>query len=448
MNKEPHEKLGRALAPLVTLLVLAGAATTFLFAHFAFDALDGMAAENLRQRVTAALAVERKRLEDLNVEYSFWDLSHAKLIEDPDPAWAEANIGPHLTERYGLSLAVAMQRKQPPTIAFRDGVLVGSADELHVLPDTPGEASGYWRVDDTVYLYASYPFIDEQSETAQPDDSRLFFARRITDGYLAELAGLYHLPPLALVDPAATDLDTRLVLPDSTGAPVAALAWASSEPSQELLNRLILPSLITSALVAWMAWLVIHHDTVNRRRFVDKLLQVASKDFLTGISNRREFITLAGSELARAQRDGSSICLLLIDVDHFKQVNDTFGHEVGDAVLQGLAQQVAKALRRSDQFARWGGEEFIVLLPQSNAVAGLETAERLRLLVASGKGSTPEVACTVSIGGAVWDGSETLESLISRADRALYKAKVSGRNQTQFGVPHRAPFEPGSRQRG
>lgn len=161
----------------------------------------------------------------------------------------------------------------------------------------------------------------------------------------------------------------------------------------------------------------------------------ANRDFLTGAWTRRAFAELAERELARAARTGRRLCLLLLDVDHFKQINDTAGHGAGDQVLVDVVARAEGVVRSVDYVARIGGEEFGVLLPETDAPAGAVVAERLRaalertLPVAGGRRKPLALRYTVSIGLAVQAEGEDMQDLMRRADAALYEAKQGGRNR-------------------
>ena len=169
-------------------------------------------------------------------------------------------------------------------------------------------------------------------------------------------------------------------------------------------------------------------------RTINNLTSLAHRDPLTGLYNHRVFVETLQRELSRSQRSGVPVGLLFADLDHFKLVNDQYGHLVGDEVLKEFARRARDTARRSDLVARYGGEEFTVLAPEADP-AGLELfAERLRLAMeepcATSKGG---VRVTVSIGGAVYDPSLGVEpdhgDLLARADAALYRAKEAGRNR-------------------
>jgi diguanylate cyclase (GGDEF)-like protein/PAS domain S-box-containing protein len=177
---------------------------------------------------------------------------------------------------------------------------------------------------------------------------------------------------------------------------------------------------------------------LKQREF--ELERLATTDPLTGAMNRRSFLEAGEKELRRGLRYDVPLSVLLFDVDHFKHINDTYGHAAGDEVLRGLVKAAREELREHDLLCRYGGEEFSVVLPETDR-AGAEIAAE-RLLIALRETSTPtekgEVRATVSIGGTQVDiHNDSLESALSRADAALYEAKESGRNRLVFKVPAR-----------
>jgi len=155
-------------------------------------------------------------------------------------------------------------------------------------------------------------------------------------------------------------------------------------------------------------------------------------DGLTGIPNRRHFADALARDLARSQRHARPLALVLFDIDHFKRVNDTHGHLAGDAVLREIAARVRATIRADEVLARWGGEEFAVLLPESDAAQAAEFAERLRRLVADAPVSAGDrtIPVTISLGVGVTQGEAiTADDLVRRADEKLYAAKDAGRNR-------------------
>ncbi len=154
-------------------------------------------------------------------------------------------------------------------------------------------------------------------------------------------------------------------------------------------------------------------------------------DYLTGVLNRRSFIAMSLHEIARVQRTGSPPSILMCDIDHFKAVNDSHGHQIGDALLCAITNTCRTHLRTVDLLARWGGEEFAILLPDTDLAAGRLVAERLRTAVAalSIPAATGDARATISVGCAAWSPDDNFDAAMHCADLALYQAKAQGRNR-------------------
>jgi diguanylate cyclase (GGDEF)-like protein len=158
----------------------------------------------------------------------------------------------------------------------------------------------------------------------------------------------------------------------------------------------------------------------------------ALSDSLTGLPNRLAFRNELGREMERARRSQAPLALAMIDIDHFKHVNDRYGHAVGDHVLRRLSQVLGGVMRGSDLLARWGGEEFVALIANADLPGAADIAERLRLAVAGGDFALPGGAplpITVSIGLAALPCDGDVDATLARADQALYAAKAQGRNR-------------------
>jgi len=176
--------------------------------------------------------------------------------------------------------------------------------------------------------------------------------------------------------------------------------------------------------------------TESRRQLADTLEQVqrlASRDELTRALNRRSLLSALERECGRAERSGAPFCIAMIDLDHFKRVNDSYGHAAGDAVLRSFAAVVHEKMRNTDIFGRYGGEEFMLILVGAMPAPALEAVERVRIAVAAHdwRAISPDVPVTMSAGVAGFSKGEKVEQLLHRADQALYQAKHAGRNRTQ-----------------
>jgi diguanylate cyclase (GGDEF)-like protein len=216
----------------------------------------------------------------------------------------------------------------------------------------------------------------------------------------------------------------------------------------EVLGRpelLILPKITNVAAGCVVLGLLLFHwlplavrDWKRSEERVRDLQTLAAIDPLTGLYNRRQFETLARAELARCQRYMRSCSFLMIDIDNFKCVNDTFGHEMGDWVLKMVATTLASARRDGDVVARFGGEEFVIMLPETTLEAATTVAERIRSMMSANALAVGESkqSLTISVGvGEATASSPSVEAVLRYADRALYEAKQTGRNRVCVAKP-------------
>lgn len=165
-----------------------------------------------------------------------------------------------------------------------------------------------------------------------------------------------------------------------------------------------------------------------------KLGRMATTDSLTRLYNRRHTVHLAEKEIARWHRNPSHLAFLLLDIDYFKPLNDRYGHELGDRILSDISAVITNALREQDFIGRWGGEEFLVVLPDTNRDEALMTAERVRKAVAESlwESEGERLSVTISIGVSEYRANEDLNTTIARADKALYLSKDGGRNRVEL----------------
>ncbi|MEN4046301.1 diguanylate cyclase [Sulfurimonas sp. NWX367] len=172
-------------------------------------------------------------------------------------------------------------------------------------------------------------------------------------------------------------------------------------------------------------------DITQRVALEKELQKLATKDALTGLYNRYKMSILIEDEIKRTKRYGEVFSLLMLDIDKFKNVNDTYGHDVGDYILQELSRIVLQTIRKTDSFGRWGGEEFMLLAPHTNTQQAMELAQKIRKSVEEHPFEHVE-KITVSIGVTEYINGEKETSLLKRVDQALYEAKASGRNRVVF----------------
>ena len=163
----------------------------------------------------------------------------------------------------------------------------------------------------------------------------------------------------------------------------------------------------------------------EREELIAKLAEISVTDALTGLANRRRLTGKLAEEIARSTRTGRPFAVAMLDLDHFKQVNDEHGHQTGDRVLRKVAETLTANSRAIDLVTRYGGEEFCIIMAETESEGARNLAERLRRTIRN----SPEILTTISIGVATWQPGKGAEEMISRADEALYEAKRSGRDR-------------------
>jgi diguanylate cyclase (GGDEF)-like protein/PAS domain S-box-containing protein len=230
-------------------------------------------------------------------------------------------------------------------------------------------------------------------------------------------------------DPDRPDVDQLLARARSVGS-VETEGWRRKHDGSRLWGNTVITPL-PDEVGDVRGYVVVSRDMTERKRMEDEMRALATTDPLTGAYNRRQGGFLLAAEFERSARSGEPFSVLMLDVDHFKRVNDTFGHEAGDTVLKALVVTCKEQLRAIDMVARWGGEEFLLLLCGAGAGASVTVAERLRQTLAELTVCSPageRIAFTVSIGVAVSRGAG-IEETVRRSDAALYDAKSSGRDR-------------------
>ncbi len=439
-----HKKSKHGLFwPILTIMGVSVVAIIILV-FTAFDTLDKSTRANLMQRVEVSLEVESERMQVLLTEYTYWDQAYQNLIIQPDAEWADLNIGSYMAENLGMDLTLAVTGAGKPTFSFMDGKpanlplkklldagLQRLLDESRKGSGTkPSPVSGYIRIGRNNYRVAVDQFIPEKGGNDPYDGSYLLVARRMDQPLLEKIAKIYRLPLMRFLTDFFLEDKQHLALTDPFGQTIAVIGWPNPAPATNILTSklpiLILLLLIMAALTRW----VLYTEAKRRKSHENMLHILATTDSLTGIYNRREFLRLAEGELARSQRYGDPLAMVMLDVDNFKQVNDTLGHNTGDQILVQLADCLSRNLRNIDIFGRLGGEEFAILLPMTDRTQALETAERLRKSLSEMRVSVNDqiLHVTASFGIAGLDDDGTLGQILLRADAALYEAKRHGRN--------------------
>lgn len=257
-----------------------------------------------------------------------------------------------------------------------------------------------------------------------------------------------HLEKMAAYAAAMSfeNLDRELVLQGRTAqrAPdeIDQLVFAFNAMRDTLRNEIGLRDRYAAELVAHRERLeelvaertsALEQKTQELQHQKDEMQRLAHTDSLTGVPNRRRFRELAEQEMARCRRYGRPLSVLMLDIDHFKLINDTWGHDVGDRAIRALCAECLRQLRPGDAIGRWGGEEFAILLPETDSTNARAVAERIRAAISAIRvqlGADDSVAFTASIGVATLEAEQSsIDAVLKGADKALYLAKQAGRDR-------------------
>ena len=311
-------------------------------------------------------------------------------------------------------------------------------------------------VDDSPLIHAALGRMLEQDqyESGQalsdlagtgPDDGVIAWRYTVlsaTSGEEALAKAVTDRPDLILLDIIMPGMDGFLVLTllkessTTRSTPVIIISGLSDEADEEKGFSLGAVDFITKPFkkAIALARIKTHLRIVEQMRIIE---QLSMQDTLTGIPNRRRFDSHFAMEWSRSKRERTPISVLMVDVDHFKNFNDTHGHQQGDVVLKTVAATIVSSLKRpADLAARWGGEEFAVVLPNTPLDGAVHVAEQIRAAVEGVRvpgASSQEISVTISVGvaSATPDSAHTGEDLIRQADAAMYEAKSAGRNRVR-----------------
>jgi diguanylate cyclase (GGDEF)-like protein len=189
---------------------------------------------------------------------------------------------------------------------------------------------------------------------------------------------------------------------------------------------------LLALLALMLLTLVLTRPLLRAFRWTEEQASEARIDALTGLANRRAVEEILAAEISRAQRFAHDLAVVLLDLDRFKEINDSFGHAAGDVMLRAVSRLLTSLARQGDTVARWGGEEFVVVLPETDLAGAQRFAERLRRTIEAH--SVGDMRTSASCGVATMLAEDTVEELIGAADQALYQAKSNGRNRTESAV--------------
>lgn len=428
------------LLPLVAilLLTLVGAGTgLFLSTSMSNQKAQAQQQRMIQASFTQSLAEHLRQLRSL----SRWEPLQAHLTATPDDErWLDENVGQWLYEMFGHQLIMVLDPQNRPMQAWRDGLPLATpqADpgvQALLRASARLEAADFARVDGRA---AALAVGDMGRDAAR---YRLVSLKFLDDGYLAGLAERSQLKGLRFSD-AAASAPARYLLTSQQGDAVGYISWDPTRPGAEML-RTVGPSTALAVLVVmllclymvrrlWTSSLNLSQSMLKLGASEAQALHLAFHDVLTGLPNRALVEERLTQALALATRHEQRVALLLIDLDRFKNINDTYGHHAGDELIIAVAHRLSSLVRASDTVGRIGGDEFIVVMPEVDNIGQVQALAQ-RILDAL---SQPFAL----FGGEVWSGASIglvlapkdgldRQELVRKADIALYEAKSGGRGK-------------------
>ncbi len=438
------------LLPLaaILLLTLTGAGTgLFLSTSITNQKAQAQQQRMIQASFTQSLAEHQRQLHSL----SRWTPleEHLEAVQ-PDQRWLDDNVGRWLYEMFGHQLIMVLDDARRPVQAWRDGALLPSPERdpgvqailasALLRADPLQEEADFARIEGRV---AALAIGDIRRDMQSAPRFRLVSLKFLDDGYLASLAERSQLKGLSFSDTGAPPTaPARFMLTSQAGGGVGYINWDPARPGAEML-RSVGPSTGIAVLVVtllclymvrrlWTSSLKLSQSMLKLGASEAQALHLAFHDVLTGLPNRALVEERLTQALAQATRQEQRVALMLIDLDRFKNINDTYGHHAGDELIIAVAQRLCGLVRASDTVGRIGGDEFILVMPEVENIGQVQALAQ-RILDAL---SQPFPL----FGGEVWSGASIglvlapkdgldRQELVRKADIALYEAKSSGRGK-------------------
>jgi diguanylate cyclase (GGDEF)-like protein len=431
----------KSVVSAITWLLLIMAIIILSGVWYFLTTLDNQVDNELRQRVELALKIEDKHARDILGEYTYWDASYQHIFVAYNAQWIELNSGLYLLHEFDLDFSVAIEQSEQEkyliksdnasTLSFDDIMNSGLRQliEHSSLQNSEKKiASGFIKINKDVYFVVGGPLINEIT-TLPRTNAYLALGKRVDESYLEELKSNYQL--FGLNKQIQTAQQFRgMALQTANGDHIAQLTWVANLPSDKILLPISLIVVLLFICAALITRRILNKELNNRTAYEEQLYLEATTDHLTKINNRRYFMDMGNKEFYLCQHRNRICSLMLLDIDHFKLINDTYGHQVGDDVLIHIAQLCNRHLKQSGILGRIGGEEFGVVLPDTNGAQARVIANQIRAAIMQTPFIQPtfQIKVTVSIGIATLQQQEHFDELIQEADKALYHAKDQGRN--------------------
>ncbi|MZI94284.1 diguanylate cyclase [Vibrio sp. CAIM 722] len=442
MHKQKYFSANSVISTITWLIVAMMIASLVLISFF-FHIIDDQTRTVDAARVDASIKHENLRYTDISYEYTNWDLAYQKTVVERDIEWMTEKYTIYLTAHYNMSVIALIKSNEE--IELLGGNAPNAEKYASKLLQSPSlkqlfgwskqhdkqalNKTYFTNIDGVTFFISAQPFTTEENEEIV-DGSMLVFARIIDNQSLKEFVKAYHLPALH-INADAKKYDDSLYLKELDGKPVAQLSWHIDHRTTAFVPYLTLFLLGLLGIALIIARTVLQKDQKDRSQYEDVLFTAATTDPLTQTYNKRYFASYTRNQIMLFERQKRHLSLIVLDLDHFKSINDQYGHDVGDAALIHFSTICRNNLRGADVLGRIGGEEFAILLPGADIDNACKVAERIRKSISNEPLTigTRQLTITVSIGVATHQDSLEFAELVKEADEAMYEAKRSGRNR-------------------
>ena len=442
MHKQKYFSATSAISTVTWLIVAMMVASICLITFF-LHVIDNQNKAAMIGRFAAATKHEMQRMMDVSFEYTNWDLGYQKTVIEKDKTWQQQNYNDYLIPRYKLSIVALVKTEHHIDIlGLEAGESVGNAMSLLNSPSiklklgaarqNKSDYSGIGFITllrGFPYVVVAEPFTDEQTGKVQ-NPALLVMARRLDTDTLAQFSKDYDLPAVWLKQ-NETKSDGVWPMHELNGMTVAYLTWKIDKVTTAYVPYLALFLILLLSISLLIVRNVLKRGERSRSEYEEELYIAATTDPLTGVYNRRYFTGYTKHQIKLYSKLNRPLSLLALDLDHFKNVNDTYGHHVGDLALVHFCKICQEVLREIDVLGRIGGEEFAILLPGLDLIEATKMAQKIRhsLYEQPLHHNKMFLMLTVSIGVAELKSETNFEKLLLQADQAMYKAKDNGRNQ-------------------
>jgi|GEM_PF-1425129 len=440
----------RSVVSIITWLVLAMGIAILSSLYYFLQSIDNNAQRALSQRVSLALELDSSHRKQILKEYSYWDEAYENIVLNYSEEWLELYLDYLINDNNNIDFSVAIEKNdqliylstntESANITF-DEVMQQGLTQMALnsakQDSVAKTVSGYLALGGHLYVVVGAPFVDEDS-AAPHVGSYLAFGKQIDDEYIRQLARTHQLAGLQLHLSARDEVNNK-ILYSPLGKEIGALSWICPSPSTDILPAITIILVSFSLFTLFVTRQILHKEQANRAAYEDKLYIEATQDPLTKVNNRRYFMDMANKSFHLSRKAKKRFTVVIMDIDNFKLLNDTYGHSSGDHVLKCFCEICEKNVREGDIFARIGGEEFAMFLPETHVKKAYEMANRIRELIMETefpvKGDLVNI--TVSCGVSSLRQHESFAELLDEADQALYLAKHQGRNRV---IIYQAPL--------